>query len=234
MLRARALAAAAVLAAAAPGFASIPVDLEERSREGLQHVCRDREPGDDDYVACSEQVGGLDGEYTAAECVLAGLPPVCTLDFIPKVRLKGELLLIQDDQARDWLYAASVDTALILDVKAGRRKQTFVEVFDGAEIGHWNAFAETFLDDAATSIQFTNAEASAFNFASENLADLGDALRAFAQQSFAEADLAGAIAVLTSVTRQKPKTNLVHDDPADPLASAARFRVVVEFVRLRP
>ena len=230
----RALAAAAVLAAAAPGTASIPVDLEERSREGLQHVCRDREPGDDDYVVCSEQVGVLDGEYTAAECVLAGLPPACTLDFIPKVRLKGELMLIQDDQARDFSGTPRVEAALILDLKARGRKQTFVEVFDGAEIGHWNAFAETFLDDAATSIQFTNAEASAFNFASENLADLGDALRTFAHQSFVEADLAGAVAVLTSVKRQKPKTNLVHDDPADPLASAARFRVVVEFVRLRP
>jgi hypothetical protein len=233
-LCARALAAAAVLAAAAPGLASIPVDLEERSREGLQHVCRDREPGDDDYVACVEQVGGLDGEYTAAECVIAGLPPACTLDFVPKVRLKGELLLVQDDQARDFSGTPRLETALILDVKAGRRKQTFVEVFDGAEIGHWNAFAETFLDDAATSIQFSNAEASAFNFASDNLADLGDALRAFAQESFAAADLSGAVAVLTSVKRQKPKTHVVHDDPADPLASAARFRVLIEFVRLRP
>ena len=42
------------------------------------------------------------------------------------------------------------------------------------------------------------------------------------------------IAVLTTVMREKPKQNLVHDDGADALASAARFRVVIEFVRLRP
>jgi hypothetical protein len=220
--------------AASAAQASIPVDLEERSRAGLQHVCEDREPGDAGYLTCEEQVGGVDGEYTASECVVAGLPPVCTLDFVPKLRLRGELLLIQDDQARDFSGDPGVQTGVILEVKLGRQKVKLVELFDLAEIGHWNAFSESFLVDLASGVQFTNAEESAFNFASENLQDLGLALRELAQQAYPQADLSAAVAVLTSVTRAKPKGNLVHDDPADALASAARFRVVIEFVRLRP
>lgn len=236
MRRARRPALAlALMAAAARASATIPVDLEERSRAGLQHVCVDREPGQADYVLCSEQVGGATGEYTAAECVLAGLPPACTLDFVAKVRLKGTLLLTLDEHALDPLLVPRPEAALLLEVKAGREKQTFVELFDGAEIGHWNPFAESFLDDLATGVQFSNAELSAFNFATDdNLADLGAALHDFAQQAFPRADLTGAVAALTSVTREKPKGNLVHDDPADRLASAARFRVVIEFVRARP
>lgn len=233
MLRMLLLSACLALCAAA-ARASIPVDLEERSREGLQHVCEDREPGDPGYVACEEQVGDAQGEYTGSECVLAGLPPVCTLDFVPKVRLKGKLLLFQDDLARDFSGAPRVETGFVLEVKAGKRREKLVELFDAAEIGHWNAFTESFLVDVASQVQFTNAEESAFNFASDNLVAVGDALRALAQEAFPDADLAGAIAVLTTVVREKPKQNLVHDDAADALASAARFRVVVEFVRLRP
>ena len=233
MLRGGSLGLALALAASA-GQATIPVDLEERSRAGLQHVCRDREPGDADYVACEEQVGDAEGEYTAAECVQAGLPAACTLDFVPKVRLKAKLLLFQDDIARDFSGTPRVEAGVVLEVRKGRRRAKLVELFDGAAIGHWSAFSESFLVDAASQVQFTNAESSAFNFASENLVALGDALRAFAQEAFPKADLSGAIAVLTSVAREKPKANLVHDDAADPLASAARMRVVIEFVRLRP
>jgi hypothetical protein len=233
MLRILLLSGCLALSAAA-ARASIPVDLEERSREGLQHVCEDREPGDPCYVACVEQVGDAQGEYTGSECVPAGLPPACTLDFVPKVRLKGKLLLFQDDLARHSTGLPRVETGFVLEVKAGKRREKLVELFDLAEIGHWNTFTESFLVDVASQVQFTNAEESAFNFASDNLVAVGDALRALAQEAFPDADLAGAIAVLTSVVREKPKQNLVHDDAADALASAARFRVVVEFVRLRP
>lgn len=219
--------------APAAARASIPVDLEERSRSGLQHVCKDREPGDAKYVQCEEQVGGSDGEYTGAECTAAGLPPACTLDFVKGVRLKGKLLLIQDDQARDFSGTPRVATGLVLEVKARRQKVKLVELFDGDEIGHWNGFAEAFLTDAASQIQFTNGEKTAFNFASDNLEDLGLALREIAQAAWPSADLGGAIAVLTKVKRKK-KGASAHDDPADALASAARYRVVIEFVRLRP
>jgi hypothetical protein len=223
------------LSLASPGaFASIPVDLEERSREGLQHVCRDREPGDSGYVACVAQVGGAESEYTGAECAAAGLPPVCTLDFVKKVRLKGRLLLFRDDHARNFSGTPGVQSGIVLEVKAGRHSASFAELFDLAGIGHWNEFPESFLAAQADPFQFTNAEGSAFNFASDNLADLGAALRELAQQAFPTADLSGSIAVLTSVVREKPKRNVAHDDPADALASAARFRVVIEFVRLRP
>jgi hypothetical protein len=234
MTRSPLLSIALALASAA-AQATIPVDLEERSRAGLQHVCKDKEPDDvGDYIPCVEQVAGDDSEYTGSECVTAGLPPACTLDFVPKVRLKGKLLLFQDDQARDFSGTPRLATGLVLDVKARGLEARLVELFADADIGHWNSFAESFLVDAATQIQFTNPEKSAFNFASDNLVELGLALRQLAQDAYPTADLSGAIAVLTSVKREKPKRNLVHDDPADALASAARFRVVVEFVRLRP
>lgn len=213
--------------------ASIPVDLEERTRSGLLHVCKDREPGDAKYVVCSAQVGGAESEYTGAECAAAGLPAACTLDFVKGVRLKGKLLLLQDDQARDFSGTPRLVTGLVLEVKARRNPVKLVELFDGAEIGHWNSFLESFLSDAASQIQFTNAEKSAFNFASDNLEDLGLALRELAQQAWPSADLSGAIAVLTQVKRQK-KGGTAHDEPADALGSAARYRVVIEFVRLRP
>jgi hypothetical protein len=233
MTRSPLLSIALALASAA-AQATIPVDLEERSRAGLQHVCKDREPGDANYVVCAEQVAGDDSEYTGSECTPAGLPPACTLDFVPKVRLKGALLLFQDDQARDFSGTPRLATGLVLDVKARGLEARLVELFADADIGHWNSFAESFLVDAANQVQFTNPEQSAFNFASDNLVELGLALRQLAQDAYPTTDLSGAIAVLTSLKRQKPKRNLVHDDPTDALASAARFRVVVEFVRLRP
>ena len=56
--------------------ASIPGNIEQRTRESLLHVCTDTEPDDvDDYIVCSEQVGGdPQEEYTGSECVTAGLP----------------------------------------------------------------------------------------------------------------------------------------------------------------
>ena len=124
-------------------------------------------------------------------------------------------------------------TGIVLELKARREKLKLVDLFDGAEIGHWNSFLESFLTDRANQIQFTNEEKTAFNFASDNLADLGFALRVLAHQAWPSADLAGAVAVLTKVKRQK-KGAVAHDDPADALGSAARYRVVIEFVRLRP
>ena len=86
--------------AAAPAFASIPVDLEERSRAGLLHVCVDVEPTAPSYIVCDEQ-DGVTTEYTGSECTAAGLPASCRVDFVGKLRLKGKLLLIQDDQAKN-------------------------------------------------------------------------------------------------------------------------------------
>ena len=119
MTRFKLLAGLGVLALAAPALASIPGNLDQRSREGLQHVCVDAEPGDGDYVQCQVQIGGfVDAPYTAEEWPPAGLEAVCELDFVPKVRLKGTVTIIYDDTPRSGAnVAVTEETALILDLK---------------------------------------------------------------------------------------------------------------------
>lgn len=227
-----ALALAAGLAAA-PAFASIPVDLEERSRAGLLHVCVDVEPTASNYVVCDEQ-DGVTTEYTGSECTAAGLPASCRVDFVGKLRLKGKLLLIQDDQAKNEAKAAIPATGVVLELGVRGKKVKLIDLFDGTSIGHWNDFAEAFLLDLADSIVFTNDTGTAFTFPSDNLDDIGLELRALAQAAWPTLDLSEAVPVLTSVVRDSPKKNVDHADVADPLASAASFKVVIEFARVRP
>jgi hypothetical protein len=226
--------AALALSGATAAFASIPEDLEERTRSGIVHVCRDREPGQADYVVCVEQavLGDPESEYTASECTAAGLPAVCTIDFLPKVKITGTMLVVNDDFAEDEEGGSDQATAVVLDVKARNQTQRIVEIFAGDEIGHWNSFTEAFLVDPTTTIEFSDAEKTAFNFASENLIAAGDELKALAQAAYPTADLTGTIALLTSVKRAKPKKSLDHSG-ADPLASAASFKIVVQFARVR-
>jgi apolipoprotein N-acyltransferase len=169
-----------------------------------------------------------------AECVPAGLPPACSVDFVQKVRLSGRLLVVQDDQAEDEALVARVATGIVLEVKARGRTTRLVELFDGSEIGHWNAFLEAFLLDTASSIQFTNADESAYNFASDNLEEIGSELREIARAAWPAIDLSGSVALLTSVVRESPKKSVDHAEAGDPLASAASFKVVIRFARLRP
>jgi len=224
--------AGAVLAST-PAGASIPGDLENRSRAGLLHVCTDVEPGTPKYVVCDEQLGG-DGEYTGSECLAAGLPAACRVDFVGKLRLKGKLLLIQDDQAKDTALTFRLVTGVILEIGVRGKKARLIDLFDGSSIGHWNDFAEAFLLDLADSIAFTNDARTAYTFPSENLDDLGLELRALAQDAWPSIDLSEATAVFTSIVRDTPKKNVDHSDVADPLASAASFKVVIQFARVRP
>ena len=94
--------AIAALAPPAPARASVPGNEDQLARSGLQHVCVDLEPGDEGYVACNEQEGGdPTGFYTGSECVTAGLPPTCVVDYVPKTELKAKLFLIEDEDAAD-------------------------------------------------------------------------------------------------------------------------------------
>jgi hypothetical protein len=223
-----ALALGAALAAA-PAGASIPVDLEDRSRENLRHVCVDVEPAAQNYIVCSERVIGT-GEYTGSECTAEGLPAACTVDFVGKLRFKGKLLLIQDDQAKDTLNTPRAVTGVVLEIGVRGKKVTLIDLFDGTEIGHWNAFAETFLLDLADSIEFTNDPETAFTFPSDNLEDLGLELRELAQGAWPAIDFSEAVAVFTSVVRDSPKKSVDH--AADPLGSAAAFKVTIAFARV--
>ena len=81
----------------APALASIPGNIEERAREGLLHVCIDKEPADTDYIVCVAQEDDTQSPYTGTECTAAGLPAACTIDFIPKVKISGRLLLVNDE-----------------------------------------------------------------------------------------------------------------------------------------
>ncbi|HVH05883.1 MAG TPA: hypothetical protein VNE71_07795 [Myxococcota bacterium] len=229
------LALLAALAATTAALASIPQDLPERTRSGIVHVCRDREPGQPDYVQCDAHEVEADPTtpYTGAECTAAGLPAVCTIDFLPKVKVAATMLLVNDDFAEDEASDFITATAIVLDVKAKGQKARILDVFDGDELGHWNGFDETFLVDPSSAIQFSDTEKTAFNFASDNLAPIGEELRAFAKLAYPTVDFDNTVAMLTSVKRSKPKRNVKHDG-LDPLASAAQFKVVVQFARVLP
>src|SRR4030095_12974558 len=112
-----------LLAPTAPAGATIPGNIEQRANSGLLHVCQDVEPEDtDDYFVCDEQPGGDDeAAYTGSECVAQSLPPVCVIDFIPKVRIKGRLLLVNADQAFDSFANSSAGASLIPDIQTGQR-----------------------------------------------------------------------------------------------------------------
>jgi hypothetical protein len=226
----------AALAGAPAALASIPDDLEGRTRSGIVHVCRDREPGQPDYVQCDAHEVEADPTtpYTGAECTAAGLRAECTIDFLPKVKVTGTMLLVNDDVARDEASDFITATAIVLDLKAKKQRARILDVFDGAEIGHWNAFDETFLVDRQQSIAFSDVEKTAFNFASDNLSPVGEAVLALAQAAYPDVDFTNTVAMLTSVKRSKPKKNVDHSAGDDPLASAAQFKVVIQFARVLP
>lgn len=219
---------------AAGALASIPTDLEARSRAGILHVCRDREPTQSGYVVCDTQVAGDDSEYTGAECAAVSLPAECTIDFLPRVKLTGTLLLIEDDAADDGFGGIDVATGFVLDLEAHGQRRKLVEIVQGNEIGHWNGFDEAFLVDPTTAVAFSDAAKTAFNFPSDNLLTLGTALSELAQAGYPTVDFTGTIPLVVSMKRVKPKRIVDASEPGDSLASAARFKVVIQFARARP
>jgi hypothetical protein len=232
------LLAGLALAPLAPsaGWATIPGNIEQVARSGLLHVCLDREPGADDYIICDEQPGGDDtAAYTGSECVAQGLPAACVIDFLPKVRLKGRLMLINDDAAFD-VFATQIEAAgIVLEVKAGKRRATLVEIFNQTAIGNWNQFQESFFAgpaDDPLAIEFKNDAGTAFQIVYTNLFEVGIELRELATQWFPNQDFSQAVAVLTAIQEDKKGGRLVHD--GDTLASAASFKIVIEFARVRP
>lgn len=230
-----ALAAALAMALAGPALASIPGDIDQRARSGLLHVCVDTEPDDvDGYIVCSEQEGGdVEAPYTGSECVGQGLPAACVIDFVPKVRLKGTLLIVNDDTAFDSNDNTRAESAIVLALKKGKKKATLIDLYDDTAIGNWNGFTETFLVDDAIAIEFTNGTSTAFQFANRSLEDLGLEVRDLAIQWFPNADLTNTVAVLKEIVRDTKQDALVHDG-VDTLASAASFKIVIEFARVRP
>jgi hypothetical protein len=233
------LAACSLAALAAPALGSIPGNMEERAREGLLHVCVDKEPLETGYVECDIQVFDasepLQQPYTGEECTAVGLPAACTIDFIPKVKLSGRLLLVNDDTALDGGSTPSFngEAAVLVELKKGAKKASFVELFDGIKIGNWNGFAEFVLTDGS-GIDFDNDEHTVFQFANDNLTDLGLEIRALAAAWFPNADLSQAVAVLTVLARDPKRPPLAQSALDEPLGSGAWFKIVIRFARVRP
>ena len=230
-----ALAATSIAVLAAPAEASIPGNIEERAREGLLHVCIDTEPLDDEYVVCTAQDSDAQSLYTGAECTGAGLPASCTIDFIPKVKITGRLLLVNDEFALDAVGdpIPQGQTAIFLELKKGGKKATLIELFGGTKLGNWNGFAEDLLP-SDSGISYTNQDETVFQFANDNLTDLGLEVRALASDWFKKADLSEAVPVLTVLTRHPKRAPLDHPGFDDPVASAAWFKIVIQFARVRP
>jgi len=211
---------------ALPALATIPGNIEDRALDGLLHVCVDGEPGDPGHIVCDEIEGDDPPVHTGSECAAAGFKAQCEIDFVPKARIRGELLLTFDDTATDAFGEPDgVGSVVQLVFKLKGEKQLLSEVFATDTIGNWNP-----ADEPIDSIEFTNADRSAFQFANGNLTALGDELRELADAAF-KADLTGTVPVLTNIVRA-PKLESIHDD--DELASATRWRVVIEFARTRP
>jgi hypothetical protein len=231
------LAAASFVLAflAVPGRASVPGNIPDLSYAGLVHVCEDVEPDDDDYIRCEEHEAADPFQpYTGSECVTAGLPATCVTDFIPKVRIKGTVQLVHDDAALDpgGNPVVQGQTALILDVKKGAKKRTFIELFAEAKLGNWNSFGgEAFIVGTGGITFTTDGE---FQFANQNLTDLGLEIRDQAALWFPKADLSTAVPVITSIARDTKKPVLDEDAFEEKLASAVTLKVEIEFARAIP
>jgi len=219
--------------AGSSALASIPGNMDQRAREGLLHVCADNEPTDPGYIVCNAQEGDSQSPYTGAECAAAGLLPICELDFVPKARIKAKLLLIADDVTRDNNdNDQGPGTVVHLELKLKGGKVTLIEVFATDTIGNWNAIDPEALVFNAD-IAFTNDTETAYQFANDNLTDLGIAIRDLADAAL-KADLAGTVPVLTDIFRQSGKGESDRANPGDPIGSASRWKAVIEFVRVRP
>lgn len=222
----------ALLAGGTAAHGTIPGNIHERSREGLQHVCVDGEPGDADYIQCEAQVGGLfDAPYTAEECSAAGLAGPCELDFIPKVRVKGTVTIVYDDLPRTGGSAVATEqTGIILDLKVKKKKVRIIELFEGSKIGNWNSIGvEAGLIEGG--IVYTNPSMSAFQFASDNLTDLGDKIISIVDPAYPKVDLTQTLPLVTFMKRVERGDVDARD--ADPTASASVWKIGIEFVRVR-
>ncbi|HEY8155177.1 MAG TPA: hypothetical protein VII72_13710 [Myxococcota bacterium] len=229
-------ACAFALLVSSPTLASIPGNIQEKAREGLLHVCRDVEPGNVNYHVCDEQVSLFDPQspYTGSECTAAGLPPICRIDFIPNVRLTGNMTLIDDDLPLDGdgLFNGNAQATMILNLKFDWKVLTLIESFEGTKIGNWNPFDEFGLADPTQEIEYTNSPSTAFQFSNGNLVELGLEIRDIAQTFYPSEDLSGAVPVLTSIVRNPSKSPV--DASGNGLGTAGYFQVVVRFARVRP
>jgi hypothetical protein len=229
--------ALAALAPPAPAGASVPGNEDQLARSGLQHVCVDLEPGDEGYVQCNEQEGGdPTGFYTGSECVTAGLPPTCGVDYIPKTQLKAKLFLIEDEDAADNEENFQSAAGIVVEIKIKGRKHVLVELFaggfDGTQIGNWNDLTEDLLTNPAVNVDFSSVDN--FQYANQSLQDIGHAIRDLAHAAWPTRGFDGAIPVFLGFDRGAEDEIVDRSQFGDLLASGAPFELTIGFARLRP
>jgi hypothetical protein len=216
---------AAICALALPSSATIPGNVDERSFEGLLHVCVDSEPGNASYVVCNEQEGDdSQAPYTASECTDAGLPAACTIDFVAGIGVTGQLILIADDEGPR--------TAIHFEFKIGGSKHVVADIFDTDELGNWNPLG----DDGGEIVVLSNISVSdlsptEFNFGDGNLTDLGDKVKAIVE-AVRGIDLSDTVPVFVEADFKEGAP--FADASDDPTASAGVHRVSLRFARVRP
>jgi hypothetical protein len=224
------LVASGVVLGGALAWASIPGATSERVRANILHVCVDVEPGHRDYIVCDQQLGGEGTHYTGAECLAAGLPAVCVMDFVPHARVRPKMTLVMDEDMTSSLgNPETVGTAILLEFALGGQRHLLAELFEGDDLGAWNSIGSEF--EVFGPIQFATGDGS-FQFADGNLGPLAVELLAVADAHFQGVDLIGTVPVITDIGPSSNK--LMSDHSGDELGSTSVRRVTIEFARLRP
>ena len=229
--------AVAAFAFAAPADASVPGNEDQLARVGLQHVCIDSEPGDEDYVLCNDQEGGdPSGFYTGVECTNAGLPAVCVVDYIPKTQLAAKLFLIEDEDAQTNAGDSQSAAGFVLEISIKGKKHVLVELFaggfDGTQIGNWNDLTEALLVDPNVNVDFSSA--TNFQYANQSLQNIGLAIRDLAHAAWPTRGLDAAIPVFLGFDRGDSEQIVDRSEFGELLASGAPFDLTIGFARLRP
>ncbi len=227
-----ALLAGALVALAMNVGASIPGNVDERSYEGLLHVCVDKEPGHQDYIVCDEQVGGfIDAPYTGSECAAEGLPAVCTIDFIPRAKAVGPLTLIADDPIP--ASGENPRTTILFKFRAGGVRHLVSDTFDTDKLGNWNSLG---IDGgeivALGNISTQDTSETEFQYAQGNLTDFADEVLRIVDAAKPQVDLSNAVAVFTEAEHRPDRLESNHQ--FDDLATVGKHQLRIEFARVRP
>jgi hypothetical protein len=229
--------AVAAFAFAAPAGASVPGNEDQLARSGLQHVCVDLEPGDEDYVECNDQGGGSPtDEYTAVECTNAGLPAACVVDYIPNTQLSATLFLIEDEDAEDNTASFQAAAGIVVEIKIKGKKHVLVELFaggdGGTQIGNWNGLTEDLLVNDQVTVDFSSD--TNFQYANQSLENVGLAIRDLAHAAWPTRGLDAAIPVFLGFDRGDSEQIVDRSEFGELLASGAPFDLTIGFARLRP
>ena len=152
------------------------------------------------------------------------------MDFVSHARVRAKMTLVMDEDMTSSLgNPETIGTAILLEFALGGQRHLLAELFEGDELGAWNAIGSEF--EVFGPIQFETGD-GAFQFVDGNLGPLAVEVLALADAHFQRADLTGAVPVITAISPSSEK--VLSDHSGDELASTSLRRVKIEFARLRP